>query len=259
MFASNLKNVLDMNEVNDLLFSGCTFCNEVEEIDTKLLVSNITAFTHISNMSTFAIDYVRHRLLYCSDHLIYINEAVASDKKRECPVPYWSLISDNTLEKFFLIRNNYLQPGQGISFDDYRHHVCTIDYPIMINNHELFITQKFTPLVVNNDGIIKAGLFTISSSNKKEMICTIFSTADKRFHFDFEKNRFEEYNIGINLSDVEKAIIYRIKMGMTNEEIAKNLFISVNTVKTHRTHIFHKLHVDTINEALTVVENYHLL
>lgn len=46
---------------------------------------------------------------------------------------------------------------------------------------------------------------------------------------------------------------------MTNEEIAKNLFISVNTVKTHRTHIFQKLHVDTINEALTVVENYHLL
>lgn len=46
---------------------------------------------------------------------------------------------------------------------------------------------------------------------------------------------------------------------MTNEEIAQNLYISVNTVKTHRMRIFRKLHVETITEALTVVANYHLL
>lgn len=61
------------------------------------------------------------------------------------------------------------------------------------------------------------------------------------------------------MSLVEKAILHRARKGMTNEEIAHNLFFSVNTVKTHRMRIFKKLKVDTITEALTVIANYQLL
>lgn len=46
---------------------------------------------------------------------------------------------------------------------------------------------------------------------------------------------------------------------MTNEEIANSLCLSVNTVKTHRMHIFKKLNVTTITEALAVVGNYQLI
>lgn len=51
----------------------------------------------------------------------------------------------------------------------------------------------------------------------------------------------------------------RIKKGMTNEEIASNLNLSVPTIKTHRMRIFKKLSVKTIAEALTVIGNYNLL
>ena len=73
------------------------------------------------------------------------------------------------------------------------------------------------------------------------------------------KSQFVEFNIGTALTATERAIMFRVKMGMTNEEIAQNLCLSVNTIKSHRARIFKKLNVDTISEALTVLDNYQLL
>lgn len=46
---------------------------------------------------------------------------------------------------------------------------------------------------------------------------------------------------------------------MSNEEIADDLYLSLNTVKSHKMHIFKKLNVANITEALLVVGNYQLL
>ena len=47
-------------------------------------------------------------------------------------------------------------------------------------------------------------------------------------------------------------------MGMTCKEMAQRLYMSINTVKTHRMNIFKKLQVNNIAEALTVIGNYQL-
>jgi DNA-binding NarL/FixJ family response regulator len=41
----------------------------------------------------------------------------------------------------------------------------------------------------------------------------------------------------------ESEVVVRIKLGMTNKEVARQLGISDTTVKTHLQHIFHKLHI----------------
>lgn len=53
------------------------------------------------------------------------------------------------------------------------------------------------------------------------------------------KERFE------SLSDREKDIVICITKGMSNKEIADTLFISVNTVTTHRRNISSKLQIHT--------------
>jgi regulator of cell morphogenesis and NO signaling len=52
-------------------------------------------------------------------------------------------------------------------------------------------------------------------------------------------------NVGNNetLSDREKDVIVSLVQGMTNKEIAEHLFISVNTVITHRRNIAKKLQI----------------
>ena len=45
------------------------------------------------------------------------------------------------------------------------------------------------------------------------------------------------------LSDREKEVIIALVQGMTNKEIAEHLFISINTVITHRRNIARKLQI----------------
>ena len=248
-----------MLEINKLFSNHASFTEEYAGVDVASMILSVDASARLNCRSAFIIDFDKHELIYRSEQLVFIDEATLNDMRRSCSNPYWSLISDETLQKLLVIRNNYLLPGKELSVEEYRKHVCTIDYPIILRNHELFITQKFTPLVMRADGITHMGLFSINHSNKKEVESSIITSSGKRFRFSFDERRFIEYDLGVTLSLVEKAILHRARMGMTSEEIAKNLYISINTVKTHRMHIFKKLHVDTITEALTVISNYQLL
>jgi two-component system, NarL family, response regulator NreC len=47
------------------------------------------------------------------------------------------------------------------------------------------------------------------------------------------------------LSDRERDILHLLALGHTNQEIGKQLYISVRTVDTHRAHIMHKLRLET--------------
>ncbi len=51
------------------------------------------------------------------------------------------------------------------------------------------------------------------------------------------------------LTDRELDVLFRVAQGATNGEIARDLFVSVNTVKTHLKHLFAKLGVSTRTEA----------
>lgn len=243
----------------DKLFFNHATTKSVVAADVNAISVLADAFVRISGMSVFAIDFDEHKLIYQSDKLIYLDETTLDDIKRECANPYWSLISEETLNHLLDIREHSLLADIDIPLDEYKSHVCTIDYPISIRNHELFITQRFTPLVMREDGITKVGMFAICSSNKKEIESTITTSSGKRFRYDFDTKQFVNQIIATTLTPTEKAVLHRVKMGMTNGEIAKSLYITINTVKTHRTHIFKKLQVRTINEAIVLAENNHLI
>lgn len=55
------------------------------------------------------------------------------------------------------------------------------------------------------------------------------------------------------LSSREKDVLKLILVGKTNEEIAEKLFISINTVKKHLSHIFHKTEVHSRTELAAMV------
>jgi DNA-binding NarL/FixJ family response regulator len=51
------------------------------------------------------------------------------------------------------------------------------------------------------------------------------------------------------LTEREKEVLEQISQGLTNKEIAENLFITTNTVKRHLKAIFEKLEVHTRSAA----------
>jgi two-component system response regulator NreC len=61
------------------------------------------------------------------------------------------------------------------------------------------------------------------------------------------------------LSDREREVLRLLALGHTNQEIAKQLFISVRTSETHRANIMHKLEFSTRAELVRYALEHGLL
>lgn len=228
-------------------------------LDFATLQLFYSAISRISNQSIFIIDFDNHKTLSMTDDLIYINEAVDTDYKRTGDNPYWSLIPDTDFNTILHLKTEYPQIIKSLSSEDYSRHICIVDFPILLKERKFYITQKYTPLSVRSDGSANLGLFSIMPSNEKSISCKILSPSGIRWKYDFVQNTFIEDSKTVVLSDSEKALLQRAKKGMSNNEIASDLCISVSTVKSHKQKIFKKLNVNSIAEALVIVGNYHLL
>jgi len=61
------------------------------------------------------------------------------------------------------------------------------------------------------------------------------------------------------ISERELEVLYLIAAGLSNQEIADKLFISLNTVKTHTKNINSKLNVNSRTKAITRAKELGLL
>jgi DNA-binding NarL/FixJ family response regulator len=64
---------------------------------------------------------------------------------------------------------------------------------------------------------------------------------------EFEQRRRAEQD---PLSDREREVLHLLALGHTNQEIAKQLFISVRTAETHRAHVMQKLQLGSRAELV---------
>ena len=249
-----------MKDVNKLFFNDSVCTDNLDKgLDIDSMIKGVDNFAKLTNATCFVIDFDMHKLIYRSDKMIYLDDISIPDRQRECENPYWAQVTEETLGNLLQIRNKYPHVGQNIDLDEYSTHVCTIDYPIIIKKHVFFINQKFTPLVMRSDGITKIGLFIISPSTCNHMESFIITRSQIRYRFDFKAGMYKTFELNRTLSIMEKEILLRVQKGLTIEEIADNLNLSVSTIKTHRMRIFKKLQVSTMPEALTVIGNYHLI
>ena len=241
------------------------FCNNSgeghlqHEYDPRPIISAIEATIRLSGQSAFIIDFDAQKMIWQSKKLIYLDEAFKHDFKRECQNPYWALISEETLDQLTLIRaSNHIVYNQ-LPKEEAEGLIGVIDYPINLRNHQLFITQKYTPLFMRSDGTVGLGFFTISPSNRTAIHSEIKTASGIRLIYDLGKKEYKRFDSDNTLTFIEKAIIHRARMGMTNEEIAKSLFLSINTIKSHKYKVFKKLHAKTITEVFAIVDNYQLI
>lgn len=87
--------------------------------------------------------------------------------------------------------------------------------------------------------------FMLNSDNQKDVLEKF-----QEFFYEPDKYNIENENTSL-LSDREIEVLQTVALGYSNKEIAEKLFISTNTVITHRKNITDKLGIKTI-AGLTV-------
>lgn len=243
MFFSNIKEQVPAEEYEHL----------------KLMFRSLDATARLTNSSLFVIDFSKNEMIYRSSRLVFTDETTIRDIQRTSANPYWSLIKEKDFDLLLETRNAYLKTVHTLTIEQKLHHTFVIDYNIIIKQREYTVTQKFTPLLLRTNGELWLGLFTITTSPHRICEHVYLFGEGFRYLYDYAKKKFTLTDESMRLTQTERAILQRSAKGMTSEEIAEDLFRSVETIKTHRKRLFRKLHVNSMSEAIAVVSNYNLL
>lgn len=118
--------------------------------------------------------------------------------------------------------------------------------------------------------MIEAGVdgYLLKNSSRSMLLRAIDSIMDGKSYFDAEvtknilkkfKQTVEIENDTVVLSERELEIIACVAKGLTNQEIANKLFISIHTVKTHRKNINFKLNIHNPAELLHFAKQKNLI
>lgn len=105
----------------------------------------------------------------------------------------------------------------------------------------------------------KAGVhgYLLKDSSSYEILRCIREVGKGREYFDkkvLSQNDDDDFAKNQKLTFKEKEIIALIKEGLTNEEIATRMFLSVFTIKTHRRNIYYKLGVTNTMELINFIK-----
>lgn len=108
------------------------------------------------------------------------------------------------------------------------------------------------------DQLLKAGAdgCLLKSRSSQDLLDAIERVTSGKSYFDWVTDfRTGGKEINYRLSDREVEIIRLVVGGKTSHDIAEKLFISEETVKTHRKNIFKKLQIHHVTELMTFAMN----
>lgn len=93
----------------------------------------------------------------------------------------------------------------------------------------------------------------IKLTRKKEVVLVTHAAPGVKFRLNEEKLR------ELSISKRELEVLVLMAEGLSNQEIAEKLFVSLNTVKTHSSNLFLKLEVKRRTQAIQKAKEFGLL
>lgn len=197
------------------------------------------------------IDYTQNEVVYSADFLLADNKENPTEIQFNTLLPYKSLISKDDVGTLTDAEVLYKQIISNHSLEDKLQHLYTADYGISLNNQDMTLTQRFSPISYTDKGKLHLAVFFITQSIHKSCIQKDLLNNPFYYSYNFDLKEFLPFKKNMVLTQTDKQILLKTSEGMTNKQIADELNLSVNTIKTHKSRIFAKLNVRSIAEALT--------
>ncbi|MFK7814179.1 MAG: response regulator transcription factor [Maribacter sp.] len=243
-----------MANINDFF----SFQNTIKNISNKErsqltdYLAIIRAFSRTTNKSIYVIDYQKKGFEFVSENPLFLCGHSANEVKDMGYKFYLDYVLERDLELLLKINQIGFDFYDKLSQDEKINH--SISYDFHIKNKENKITllnQKLTPLFLTDDGKIWKAICVVSLSTSGDSgNIEIFKDGDNRtFKYNLKDN-FWAVSKMIQLTERDKEILHFSSRGFTINDIAKEIFVSPDTVKFHRKKLFEKLEVSNIAEAI---------
>ena len=254
-----------MNVVRKKIFSNENYANYISEEDcfqTSSYLNTIKALAKLSSNVICVTDHLKDQIEFVSENPLILCghsakeiQAMGGNSFRD------KYVADN--DYAVLIKADQLGSDfySSIPLEERLHYSLSYHYHLT-NSHgnRFLVNQKCTPLFLNEEGKIWKSICHISLSSKNNAGNYRIYNKENQNHLEYDESKSAwKKTTKINLSDREKEILQLSLRGFCIEDIAKNIFVSPNTVKFHRKKLFEKFEVTNISEAISFARNNHLI
>lgn len=113
------------------------------------------------------------------------------------------------------------------------------------------VNHKLTPINLNRHNQVWLALCVVSLAQKgsKSQTVIVNSESNDKYLFNEQSLTWRKMDV-LSFSDKEIDILRLSAQGFSNTEIGRIMFLDMNTIKFHKKHIYAKMEVRNISEAI---------
>jgi len=219
------------------------------------------SLSQVTYQSIYLIDYYKKGFAYVSNNPIFLCGKTSNQVLRDGYLFYLKNVPNEDLELLLKINMAGFSFLSNILKEDRLSYSISYDFHLQQRNkHLVLINHKLTPLLLDKDANIWIALCVVSLSSNSESGNIKIKRKDenKVYQFDLTGDKWLEQTIP-KLNSQEREILILSGQGFTMEKIAKELFLSIDTIKFHKKNLFKKLSTRSISEAIAAATNLTLI
>jgi DNA-binding CsgD family transcriptional regulator len=172
---------------------------------------------------------------------------------------FWSRIHPDDVERWLAALNGLMNyTVNEISNEQRRRMNYTWNYRFKNSKNEYVnVIQNTTPLEFDMDKkpIIGMAHYTVLNSNIKMDVCASAKWLNDNNEYETRYfNNFSQQLLTNGVSNRERDIIRLLVLNYSSKEIAEKLYISSNTVDTHRRNILKKMNISSTGELVGMLK-----
>ncbi|RKE46857.1 helix-turn-helix domain-containing protein [Sphingobacterium detergens] len=230
-----------------------TFSNNDYKI-VNIFIDFARSLSKLTYQSMYLIDYAKKSFLYVSDNPIFLCGSTSAEVLRKGYQHYFDNVPEEEMYLLKKINDVGFDFFENLPDEEKLQHSFSYDFHLkQSNGNPLLINHKLKPILLDkfSNPWIALCVVSISSHAKPGNIIFKSDEGGRQFAYNLETDRLEELP-RVKLKPREKNILLFSAQGLTMDQIAGKLYISIDTVKFHKKQIFSKLKVKSITEATAV-------
>ena len=225
--------------------------DEHEYVKKDIYIETVASFARSFYQPVFIVDFYKQNLLYVSGNLNHLcgmsGEQLQASPDRLyydfVPVEEEEILKEIIFKSFELFMTFPVE--ERISW------VLSYDFHLQFGSRKRLIQHRITPLKLADDGRLWLAFCSFSISSRKEIGNATMRRDGHSDYFTYSlKNHVWYYREGIKLTEIEHDVLLLSSQGYTMKEIASKLYKSEDSVKSYKRHLFSKLGVRNITEAV---------
>jgi len=247
-----------MATINDFVIetNKIPFVPDSEYEKATNIINTLDAVARMTPVGLYVTDYYKKNFFYVSENTFLLGGDSSKKIKEMGYTFYLQHVPETEIDMLMEISRAGFDFCARIPVNDRTKYTISSHFHIVNENYRMLVNHKLTPLFLAPNGNVWLAVCAVSlSSHQKGGYVEAYKTNENIYwKYSLENHQWKKRE-RLKLNGRERDILLLSVQGYTMNEIAKRLFLSVDTIKFHKRVLFERLGVNNITEAVSYISN----